>query len=207
MLQSDRDHIFDLILRMSECLKQECNILCELIDLDEDFETVSKRISISEDDADNLMHEIHYYYLDQSLADGKDSTALLEVAESVERCTDTVDDIAKDFVRYNVSKVRDNAVASIISANAAAQKLIEVIFAVRNMTKTDTPFKVIFELDHFKIESDKLFDLQMQKLFENEKDPIEIIKWKDLYNSFRKLFDDFEEVAEICSRYSLYQEK
>ncbi|MBO0456405.1 DUF47 domain-containing protein [Enterococcus hulanensis] len=46
-------------------------------------------------------------------------------------------------------------------------------------------------------EADKLYSSLVKDLFANEKDPIEIIKWRDIYNHLEKITDACEAAADI----------
>ena len=117
----------------------------------------------------------------------------------------SVDELARDLIRYNITSIRDNAFSSIKSCESAANKLIELVMTMRKNSKVDSPYKKIIELDHFKVENNKVYDNQMRKLFTNEKDPIEVIKWKDIYTSLRSIFESYEYISELCEKYLIYK--
>lgn len=204
MKVSERSYVFDGILHLAETLKDECDLMCEVIDCIEDVETISKRVSILEDDADNIAHEITYFYDDHKLVEDKEAMAVYDIVLAIEECTDKVDDLVKDLVRMNVTNMKDNAVVSIINAEAASAKLMDVIFAIKDYDGIHKPFKEIIELDHFKIESEKMYDIHMRKLFSSNDDILDIIRWKEIYMSFRELFESYEDISEKCSKYIMY---
>ena len=205
MKTSDNEFVFNNISRLADILRTECETLCEVIDFEDDMEVIVRKVSALEDDADNVYHDITYYYVENKLADDKEAMILLTMAEAIEDTTDKVDELARDLVRYNITSIKDNAFSSIKSCESAANKLIELIMTMRKNNKVDSPYKKIIELDHFKVENNKLYDNQMRKLFTKETDPIEVIKWKDIYSSLRSIFESYEYVAELCSKYLIFQ--
>ncbi|MBO4242541.1 MAG: hypothetical protein J5883_04610 [Clostridiales bacterium] len=205
MKTSDNEFVFNNISRLADILRTECETLCEVIDFEDDMEVIVRKVSALEDDADNVYHDITYYYVENKLADDKEAMILLTMAEAIEDTTDKVDELARDLVRYNITSIKDNAFSSIKSCESAANKLIELIMTMRKNSKVDSPYKKIIELDHFKVENNKLYDNQMRKLFTKETDPIEVIKWKDIYSSLRSIFESYEYVAELCSKYLIFQ--
>ena len=46
-------------------------------------------------------------------------------------------------------------------------------------------------------EADRLYSSLVQDLFANEKDPIEVIKWRDIYNHLEKITDACEVAADV----------
>ena len=103
MNTSDREFVFSNLYRLTEILQKECEALCDVIEFEDDIETIVRRVGALEDDADNAFHDITYYYVENKLSDDKEAMLLLSVAEAVETCTDQVDELSKDLFRYNVN--------------------------------------------------------------------------------------------------------
>ena len=205
MKTSDYEFVFNNISRLADILRTECETLCEIIDFEDNIEVIVRKVSALEDDADTVYHEITYYYVETKLAEEKEAMMLLTIAGAIEDTTDLVDELARDLIRYNITSIRDNAFSSIKSCESAANKLIELVMTMRKNSKVDSPYKKIIELDHFKVENNKVYDNQMKKLFTNEKDPIEVIKWKDIYTSLRSIFESYEYISELCEKYLIYK--
>lgn len=55
----------------------------------------------------------------------------------------------------------------------------------------------IQEVNQTESEADRLYSALTKKLFTEEKDPIEIIKWKDVYDHFEAIIDDCEDAADV----------
>ncbi|MBR6484591.1 MAG: hypothetical protein IKT14_06185, partial [Clostridiales bacterium] len=122
MKTSDNEFVFNNISRLADILRTECETLCEVIDFEDDMEVIVRKVSALEDDADNVYHDITYYYVENKLADDKEAMILLTMAEAIEDTTDKVDELARDLVRYNITSIKDNAFSSIKSCESAANK-------------------------------------------------------------------------------------
>ncbi|MBR1797018.1 MAG: DUF47 family protein [Clostridiales bacterium] len=206
MRESDHDQIFAGISKMCQILISEADNLCDLIDEDSDFEVCSRHIASLEDEADNIRHDLQYYYQENKLFRNPEALVIMEIISSVEKCTDIIDDIAKIFIRLNITDVKDNIVSSFMSAGTGAVKMAELINTIRRLNKADTPIKDIIELDHYKVEYRRIYDLNMNKLYVDGNDPIEVMRWTKVYDSFKELFDSYEAVAECCGRYCIYMD-
>lgn len=206
MKESDREYVYSGIGRISQTLISEVDALCELIDYIEDCESVSRRIASLEDDADNVKHDVQYYYQENRLFNDNEAMQLMEILSAVETCTDIVDDIAKTFIRLNVSSIKDNIVSSFMSAGTGAVKMAEVINHMRHMNKADLPIRDVIELDHYRVEYKRIYDLNMNKLYVDDANPIEVMRWTAVYNVFKELFEAYEYVAECCGKYCLFME-
>jgi len=203
MKDSDRHEIFSFIIKLSEILQKECETMCEIIEFTDDCVNISKRVGTHEEEADNLVHELQFYFGEHMLVEDPEAIALHRVIEAIEQCTDNVEEFLRCFVRYNVTSLRENIVASIINCERASTKLNELTYKLECRDKIKSPYKDIIELDHFKIEAKKMYDKNLNKLFSTETDPIEVIRWEKLYSAVYDIFDAFEEVSEKCAKYNL----
>ena len=206
MKESDREYVFTSLSRLCQSLISEAEVLCELIDDDGDFDSVVRHISSLEDEADNIIHEIQYYYQENRLFRDPDCMMILEIVLAVEACTDLIYDIAKTFIRLNIYEVKDNIVSSFMSAGSGAVKMAEIMNRLRRMNKADTPIKDLIELDHYSVEYKKIYELNMKKLYVDGTDPLEVMRWTAVYDAFMKLFEGYEHVAECGGKYCLFMD-
>ena len=206
MKESDREYVFTSLSRLCQSLISEAEVLCELIDDDGDFDSVVRHISSLEDEADNIIHEIQYYYQENRLFRDPDCMMILEIVLAVEACTDLIYDIAKTFIRLNIYEVKDNIVSSFMSAGSGAVKMAELMNRLRRMNKADTPIKDLIELDHYSVEYKKIYELNMKKLYVDGTDPLEVMRWTAVYDAFMKLFEGYEHVAECGGKYCLFMD-
>jgi hypothetical protein len=58
-------------------------------------------------------------------------------------------------------------------------------------------FRAIHDLEH---EADGLSRAAVARLFHEATDPIEVIKWRDLYNAFEESIDAAEDATEAMER-------
>lgn len=200
MKSSDREVIFDYIFSIAETIKREGSALLEVIDYPQDSEEVSRKVAALEEEADTVFHEIALFYQHSNLARDPEATTLLDVAKSVEGCSDAIDQLAMDFYRYNLTEVTDEIYSLLINITRASNKLIELMFAIKKMDKLNPPIKYVMELDYYKVEAEKIFNENMHKLFTEEIDAVDLIRWKSIYESFRSTFVAFEMVADISAK-------
>lgn len=206
MKETDREYIYTNLSKVCQSLISEAEVLCELIDEDGDFDSVVRHISSLEDEADNIIHELQYYYQENRLFRDPDCMMLLDIIMAVEDCTDRIYDIAKTFIRLNIYEVKDNIVSSFMSAGSGAVKMAELMNRLRRMNKADTPIKDLIELDHYSVEYKKIYELNMRKLYVDGADPLEVMRWTAVYDAFMKLFDEYEHVAECGGKYCLFMD-
>ena len=65
------------------------------------------------------------------------------------------------------------------------------------MKKNSVVMEQIIEVNRIENEGDLIYREALSKLFREEKDPIELIKWKHLYEQIEDSLDSCENVANI----------
>ena len=207
MKESDREYTFTAINRIFQSLISEAEVLCELIDNDGAFESVSRHISSIEDDADNVKHDIQYYYQDNKLFRDPEALLIYDMVSSIENCTDIIYEISRAFLMLNITSIKDNIVSSFMSAGTGAVTMTGLVNSLRRMDRFDTPIKELIALDNFSVEYKKIYELNMNKLYVDGNDPIEVMRWTYIYNCFKELFEAYEDVAECCGKYCIFSNK
>lgn len=195
--------IFEHIFLIAEVLKKECDTLAEIVEYPEDVESVVKKMSSLEDEADTIYHEVSDYYRSYKLGTDSKAMSLLGIAQAVEDCTDSINETALDFIRYNVTSMREEYVEVFDEIKDAANTVSELILSIKRNDSRRPPIVDIIELDHYKDDYDRLFTINMHNLFACETNPIEVIRWKEINESFRRTFYAFEAVADACSKYNI----
>lgn len=206
MKETDREYVFAATSRLCQSLISEAEVLCELIDEDADFDFVVRHISSLEDEADNIVHEIQYYYEENKLFRDPDCMLIYDMITAIEACTDLMYDVAKTFIRLNIYEVKDNIVSSFMSAGSGAVKMADLMNRLRKINKANIPIKDLLELDNFCVEYKKIYEINMKKLYVDGTDPLEVMRWTAVYNAFMKLFEAYEHVADASGKYCLFTE-
>ena len=74
---------------------------------------------------------------------------------------------------------------------------IKVLFdSLPDNKKTDDAVKAIIEINRLENLGDAVFRRALGKLFRDVADPIEVIKWKDLYETMEETLDACEHLAD-----------
>ena len=73
----------------------------------------------------------------------------------------------------------------------------EVEAAVRSMETPDKALKHCIEINRYENDSDRVCRTLIAQLFDEEKDPVQIIKWKEIYEVIETAVDNCEDVANV----------
>ena len=191
---------FTLFQQSSKNVIEGGRLLKELMEDFQDTEGKVRRIKDIEHQGDEITHEI-VRKLNQTFITPLDREDIHDLTSALDDILDEIDAVADLFLIYKISKPTDTAMklADILcQASEAVGKGIDLL-AQGNL-----------DANHFNIhvnslenEADRVSRNAISTLFEEEKDPIMIIKWKEIYENFEKGTDCCEDVANILERIAL----
>jgi hypothetical protein len=78
-----------------------------------------------------------------------------------------------------------------------AERILEALVALRNLKQPQVVLEKCIEINRLENEADALLRNSLAKLFREEKDPVAIIKWKEVYELLETATDRCEDVANI----------
>jgi hypothetical protein len=81
--------------------------------------------------------------------------------------------------------------------NKAIKKVKYIVYAMRNMKNAKMILDTCVEIHTLENEGDIVMRTTISRLFECEKDPIELIKWKEIFERIEESIDICEDVSNI----------
>lgn len=196
--------ILSKILPREESFFQMFNELAENIDagakamveLLEDFTNVNVQVEIIkslEHKGDSLTHAM-MKRLDQTFITPIDREDIHELSSKIDDVLDLTDAAASRLVTYRVACIRPG-VADL--AKVLQQATAVVVTAVRVLEKQKFILEHCIEIHRLENEGDRLSRALIAQLFEEEKDPVQIIKWKEIIEVLETAIDKCEDVANV----------
>jgi predicted phosphate transport protein (TIGR00153 family) len=159
-------------------------------------ETHQQRMKEIERQADDITHEV-MSALHQTWITPLDREEIHELIKSLDDVVDAIDGIGERFRVYGVKKTRDEALQLTDHVLAATRAMHEALKSLQNMKNAQAilvHLKSIGTEDHH---ADKVLSAALKRLFEEEKDAIELIKWRDLYERLERATDRTQDVANV----------
>ena len=149
-----------------------------------------------EHEADVITHKtyekMHKTFL--TPIDREDIYALVNKMDSI---MDVIEATAVRLRLYKVQKPSDEIIKQAQILYDAIGKVKEIIHALRNMKNSEMILKGCVEINTLENAGDIVLRSIMADLFENEKDAIELVKWKDIYQLLEEAIDVCEDVSNI----------
>jgi hypothetical protein len=187
---------FGLFIEDGQNLERAAGRLREMVDRFDRLDERVSEIQALEKRGDEIDREISRRLEDVFIApfDREDIHALTSRLDDV---LDGIQAIAETLVIYDVTRPTDESrrLAAII-----AEQSVELMAALRGLDGLkglEPHLKAVHDLEH---EADGLSRAAVARLFREAGDPLEVIKWRDLYGVLENTIDAAEDAAEAIER-------
>jgi len=156
----------------------------------------AKRIKDIEHDGDSVTHKI-FSELNSTFVTPFDREDIHELASALDDVLDHIDGCANRFALYKITRV-PRAVSQLIDVLILSMdELKNGVHLLRNLNDVAT-FKASFtKVNEYENQADDIFDKAVADLFEKEKDPVQIIKLKEVYVGLETATDKCEDAANV----------
>lgn len=152
-----------------------------------------QRIKAIEHNGDEITHQI-FRKLNQTFITPFDREDIHELCSTMDDVIDLVDAAAGRFVLYRVRDVRHGTLEL---SKVLAAATLEVKDAIHAMESPDKALHHVIEINRLENESDRICRTLIAQLFEEEKNPVEIIKWKEICEVIETAVDKCEDVSNV----------
>jgi hypothetical protein len=187
---------FHLFVEDGEILERAGRRLREMVDRFDRLDERVTEIQALEKAGDEIDREINRR-LEDAFVTPFDREDIHELTVRLDDVLDGIQAIAETFVIYDVTKPTDESrrLAAII-----AEQGVELLAALRGLDGLkglEPHLKAVHDLEH---EADGLSRAAVARLFRDGGDPLEVIKWRDLYTALEDTIDAAEDAAEAIER-------
>ena len=150
-------------------------------------------IKAVEHHGDEITHEI-LTKLNQTFITPFDREDIHALSSQLDDVIDLIDAAASRFVLYRVGTVREGTVELVKVLVAATS---EVSAAVHALGAPDDALRHCIDINRYENESDRICRTLIAQLFDEEKDSVQIIKWKEIFEVIETAVDRCEDVANV----------
>lgn len=187
---------FKLFSEAVEKSFQASKALEELMNNYEDVENKVKAISNMEHECDLQTHNI-FKHLNAAFITPIDREDIFLITKELDNIADNIDEVANRFIMYNVKEIKKEAIEISRLITLSIKELSELMEELVHLKISDKLKKKIIEINRLENQGDIIFREAVKKLFAEEKDPLEVIKWNGILAYLEKALDACEEVANI----------
>ena len=187
---------FELFIADGDNLEAAAGALHALVD---DYDRLDERITniqALEKRGDEIDREVNRK-LEDAFVTPFDREDIHELVSRLDDVVDGIQAIAETFVIYGVAAPTPEAKRLAAILDSQAGELAQGLRKLDGLKDLERHFEAVHELEN---EADGLSRAAVARLFHDELPPIEVIKWRDLYNGFENTIDAAEDAVEAMER-------
>jgi len=158
-----------------------------------------QKIREEEHSADELAHQA-LDRLDRTFITPFDREDIHTLIGELDDIIDTIDALAKRFPLFHVKKMEEGFVAQAELLVEATQVVRDAVSRLRANRKLSDLGKQLIEIHHKESIGDDNHHAAMSRLFDGGTEPLEVIKWKELYDYIEQALDGCEDVGNTLER-------
>jgi uncharacterized protein len=184
---------YDDFVTMAEQIRRGATLLDAMLAPERPIWDKADEIKEVEHQCDNLTHQI-IRRLHRTFVTPLDREDIFELARSLDDVMDAIDATAALVRLYQIEHVRPDArvLAGIISASVD-----QLVMALKALEKKVGVAEPAVEINRLENEADRAHHAGVRRLFEEERDPVAIIKWKEILDFLEDATDRCEDVANV----------
>ncbi|MBT0663992.1 DUF47 family protein [Geobacter pelophilus] len=188
------EKFFAIFKEMTVTIIEGANLLKDMMDNFEDPATSQKRIKDVEHKCDQLTHDI-IKKLNKSFVTPFDREDIYALSSALDDIMDLIDASAQRFVMYNVEKPTPESKELAFIILKSCQTIDKAVGILGGKLEPISAYCV--EVNALENEADRVCREAISRLFDEEKDAIQLIKWKEIYETLERATDKCEDAANI----------
>jgi uncharacterized protein len=180
-------------IAMADQVKIGARLLEEMFASQPPIADKAHEIKEVEHKCDFLTHEI-IQRLNKTFVTPMDREDIHSLARTIDDVMDAIDNAAALVPLYKIDKVRPGAreLTKVISSSAE-----EVRRALEALEKRSGVLERAVEINRLENEADRIHQRAVGQLFDEERDPMVVIKWKEIFDLLEEATDRCEDVANL----------
>jgi len=195
-------NFYDLFERGAAKVHEGVQLLEDLVKNFINVPLKAKRIKDVEHEADLITHET-MGKLNKTFVTPLDREDIHDLISSLDDILDHVEAAADKFSLYRIRAVKDDAILLTDILSRTVQEVRNTIGQLRHLKGADSILQHCIEINRLENEGDFVYRSAIAKLFEKGDDPLEVLKWKEVYESIENAIDSCEDVANVIEGVAL----
>jgi predicted phosphate transport protein (TIGR00153 family) len=171
-------------------------LLSVLNESDEDAAKQCELIDVIENRADGITHET-MRQLHKSFITPLDREEIHQLITSLDDILDLIQDVAHTVTLYNVRHITAEAINLSELCRSCCERVRAAVTLLSSMDNGPEILKICHEIDQLESAADREMRGAMSRLFREEPDVRELIKFKAIYELLETVTDRCEDVANI----------
>jgi uncharacterized protein len=190
------ERFFDMFVEDSANVLSAARMLEEMLRTYDDLPRRTADLRDAEHRGDEISHDIGHR-LEGTFVTPFDREDIHSLISGLDDVLDLIEEVGDTFGLYRIEAPTATAVQQSTIVVKQCELLHEAILHLRGFKGLE---KYWIEIHRLENEGDTLVRGAIANLFDGKPDPIEVIKWKKIYNLLEATVDSCEDVANIIER-------
>ncbi|MES9683311.1 DUF47 domain-containing protein [Gottfriedia acidiceleris] len=193
-LGKKNDTFFEILLNIANNVN-ECSIYFDDFKIKNatDLKTFSAEMKAYETKGDTFIHQI-IVELNKTFITPIEREDILELANKMDDVLDGMEQCSATFEMYSIVEIDEFMVKFVKNIRSAANEILKAIQLLSRKKLLEMRVHAI-QVKDYESRCDALLRTSIKELFKNEKDPIKIIQFKEIYEMLEAVSDSAQDVA------------
>jgi len=187
---------FTLFEQQGKKTVEGCRAFLAMVETPGDHEAQAERVKQIEHECDEITHAV-VEGLHKTFITPIDRNDIYRLITKMDDIMDLVEAAADRLSLYNLHTMTKDAVDLARCLLTSSEHVLGAVTGIRDLQKPNGIQQHCIEINRLENVADKLLRSALARLFRDEKDPITIIKWKEIYEALESATDRCEDVANI----------
>lgn len=188
---------FDEFIKNAGLAQEIVKKLREIIDSFEELKMEERALELHEieNKADSNLHNLKDYLLKDFLPP-IDREDVLSIAHQIDNIIDGIDEIIINMNIFNITQIKPEMKEMLDLLVGTVNKTHALLIEFKNMKDKESIRNKCIEVNNLEEQGDRLYEKAIKGLFIVKENPVEIIKWTNIFEAIENSFDACENVAE-----------
>jgi uncharacterized protein len=196
------EKFFDFFSAVASFTAEAATLLQELLRAETQRRTaIVDQIKRLEHQADQVTHDV-VTRLDRVFITPLDREDIHLLASRLDDVIDLIDGTARRLLLFHAGKSPEGAM---LIADVIGKAVVQLQAGVAALEKNKggTVLAACVQVKRMEEEGDALYHEWLARLFEGSPDPLDVIKWKEIYDNLEKTLDTIEDAANVLESVSI----
>lgn len=196
MKNKENYNYFDEFISLTDYIVESANTLKDIMEnfniekLDTDIVEVHEL----EHEADNIVHKMRNYLIKDFLPpiDREDISLIINKLDNIE---DGIDEVLINVKILDITDVKKEVIELIDILVKSCIAVKEMFTNFKDIKNTDLIKEKVIQVNKLEELGDRAYEKLISILYRDEKDPINLVKWTNIYNCLENTMDSCEEIS------------
>jgi uncharacterized protein len=187
---------FDLFNAHAERIVEGSRELASMIGTFDQLDAHAQRIDAAERAADKVTHET-IALLHKTFITPFDREQIHQLITAMDDILDLIQDVAESIALYDLRRITPEAKQLADICHMSCERVRATVTLLTNIKRADAIMKNCEEIDRLESDADRVMRSALSKLFRDERDLMQVIKLRTIYELLERITDRCEDVANV----------